>query len=161
MKKIVLLLAAIVFMQSLAYSQETERHKSKPAKSIKSKITILNAWVRPAAKGANSAMYFVIQNNEDKPDTLTVVRSKLADIVELHETYKKQDDKTGMRPVKFIAVPAKSKAELKPGGFHVMLLDMVKDFKKGDSFEAVVQFKNAGKIKVNAVVQDTPKMPGM
>jgi periplasmic copper chaperone A len=161
MKKIILLLTAIFFMQGLAFSQQSEKHKSKPARSVKSKIAIIDAWVRPASKGSNSAMYFEIQNNEKKPDTLISVKSKLADIVELHETYKKQDDKMGMRPVKFIAVPAKSKAELKPGGLHVMLLDMAKDFKKGDSFEAVVQFKNAGRIKVNAVVQDMPKMPGM
>lgn len=161
MKKFILALAAIIFIQGLVFSQQPDMHKSKPAKSIKSKIAILNAWIRPAAKGTNSAMYFQIQNNEDKPDTLFGVKSKLADIVELHESYIKDNDKMGMRPVKFITVPPKSKAELKPGGFHVMLLDLVKDFKKGDSFEAIILLKHAGKVKVNAVVQDMPQMPGM
>ena len=161
MKKFTLALTALFLIQGFVYSQQPDMHKSKPSKSIKSKITILNAWIRPAAKGANSAMYFQIQNNEDIPDTLFGAKSKLADIVELHESYIKEGDKMGMRPVKFIPVPPKSKAELKPGGFHVMLLDLVKDFKKGDSFEAFVLLKHAGKVKVNAVVQDMPQMPGM
>jgi copper(I)-binding protein len=161
MKKFILVFSVVIFMQGLTFSQQPDKHKSSPAKSIKSKITILNAWIRPASKGSNSALYFEIQNNEEKPDTLLGVKSKFADIVELHESYTMQNDKMGMRPIKFIAIPAKSKAELKPGGMHVMLLDLVKDYKKGGSFEAIIFFKHAGRIKLNAIVQDMPPMPGM
>jgi periplasmic copper chaperone A len=161
MKKYILALSAVILIQGFAFPQQPDKYRSGPAKSIKSKVTVQNAWIRPATKGSNSAMYFEIQNNEEKPDTVTGVKSKLADIVELHESYKMQNDKMGMRPIKFIAIQPKSKTELKPGGLHVMLLDLVKDFKKGDLFEAIILLKHAGKIKVNAMVQDMPSMQGM
>lgn len=125
------------------------------------KIEIKNAWVRPAAKGANSALFFTIVNNGTSADTLTAAESKLADIVAVHETFKKDNDKMGMREVKFVHVPAKSKIEFKPGGLHVMLIDAQKDFRIGDQLNAVLKFKHAGKIKVKAVVQDMPPASGI
>ncbi|MCX6175149.1 MAG: copper chaperone PCu(A)C [Ignavibacteriales bacterium] len=121
-----------------------------------SKLKIQNAWVRPAAKGANSALYFVLQNNSSKPDTLIGAESKLADIVEVHESYKRDNDRIGMRPAGKLAINPKSEFEFKPGGFHVMLLDLQKDLKLGDSFDAVLLLKYAGKIKVKAEVRDMP-----
>lgn len=125
------------------------------------KIEIKNAWVRPAAKDANSALFFTIVNNGTKADTLFAAESKLADIVAIHETFKRDNDRMGMREVNFVPVPAKSKVEFKPGSFHVMLVDVQKDFRIGDPFNAVLKFKHAGNIKVNAVVQDVPAMGGM
>lgn len=127
----------------------------------KSKIEIKDAWARPAGQGANSALYFTIENKGPNADTLIAVESKAADIVEIHETYKKDNDRMGMRPVKFVAVNSKSKTEFKPGGLHVMMLDMQKDFKMGDKLEAVLLFKKSGKIKVEAVIKDSPGMKMM
>lgn len=122
----------------------------------KNSIIIKNPWARPAAKGANSALFFVIENNGNKPDTLISAESKEADIVEVHETFKKENDMMGMREVKFVVVPAGSKIEFKPRSLHIMLLDMQKDLKIGASLEAILNFKLSGKIKIKASVQDMP-----
>lgn len=127
----------------------------------KSKLEIVNAWARPATQGANSALYFTIVNKGENPDTLIGAESKAADIVEIHETYKKDNDRMGMRPVKFVAVNTKSSAEFKPGGLHIMMLDMQRDFKMGNRLEAILQFKKAGKIKVEAEIKDSPGMKMM
>ncbi len=123
-----------------------------------SKIEINNAWVRPSAEGSNTALFFILENKGNKPDTLLSAEAGVADIVEVHETYKKDNDKMGMREVKFVAVPAKSKVELKPRGLHVMLIDLQKDLRIGDEIEAALNLKHAGKIKVKAVVKDMPAM---
>ena len=144
-----LLIVALIFtLNMIIFAQQPKTQYLK--------LKIKNAWVRPAVKGANSALYFVLQNNGSKPDTLIGAESKLADIVEVHESYKRDNDIMGMRPAGKLVINPKSELEFKPGGFHVMLLDLQKDFKIGDLFEAVLQFKYAGKIKVKAEVRDTP-----
>ena len=51
-----------------------------------SKIEIKDAWVRPAAKHANSALYFTINNNGEVPDILVSAKSKSADLTEVHDS---------------------------------------------------------------------------
>ena len=123
--------------------------------NAQSKIEIKEAWARPAAKHANSALYFTVYNHGEIPDTLISAKSKSADLTEVHETFKREGNLMGMRAVKFIAIPAKSVVELKPGGFHVMLLDLKKDFRMGDLITTTLHFKHAGTRKVNAVVKDS------
>ena len=122
--------------------------------NAQSKIEIKDAWARPAAKHANSALYFSIYNDSETPDTLIGVKSNSADITEVHETFKRENNQMGMRAVKFIAIPAKSVVELKPGGFHVMLIDMKKEYKSGNFIKAIIKLKNAGKITIKAVIKD-------
>lgn len=150
MKKVFLFFASVAFSTLNVFSQPITNHQSL--------ITVKDAWARPGAKNANSALYFVVQNNDGKADTILGAKSKFAEIVEVHESFKRDNDRMGMRQVKFVAVPANSKLEFKPGGFHVMLINLFKDIKAGTSLEATVNFKFAGKIKVKAVVRD---MPGM
>jgi copper(I)-binding protein len=125
-------------------------------KAQNSKLKIQNAWARPAVKNANSALYFVVENNGSKTDTLLGAQSKVAEEVEIHESFKKDNDRMGMRPAGKLAINPKSEFEFKPGGFHVMLLGVLKDLKIGDKIEAVLLFKYAGKIKVKANVRDMP-----
>jgi len=125
--------------------------------SAQNKIEVKDAWARPAAKGANSALYCIIQNNGNKSDTLKSAESMFAEEVQIHESYKKDNDKMGMRQVKSLVLNSKSSAELKPGGFHVMLLGVKKDFKAGDPLNVTLQFRNSGKIKIKAVVRDAPE----
>jgi len=61
-----------------------------------------------------------------------------------------------MRPVDSIAVPAGTTVSLKPGGYHIMLIDLVKPLVIGDSFELTVTFATAGEQKVQVEVKDAP-----
>lgn len=125
-------------------------------KAQNSGIQIQKVWARPAVKYANSALYFVIVNNSTKTDTLIDAESKIAEEVEVHESFKKDNDKMGMRPAGKISIKPKSEFEFKPGGFHVMLLGVTKDLKIGDKIEVLLLFKNKGKIKIKAEVCDMP-----
>ena len=116
------------------------------------KLKVENAWLRPAAKGMNSAMYFKVVNNSDKPDTLYRAASSAAELVQIHETFKK-NGLMGMREVKFIVIKPHSTLTFKPGGYHVMFIKLKKDFKVKSKEEAELYFKNAGEIKVKAVVK--------
>jgi len=123
--------------------------------NAQSEIVIKEAWARPAAKHANSALYFSIHNNGEIPDTLISANSKSADITEVHETFKRENNQMGMHALKFIAIPSKSVIKLKPGEFHIMLIDLKKDLKLGDFIKATIQFKNSGALKIKAIVKDS------
>ncbi|MEW6509222.1 MAG: copper chaperone PCu(A)C [Bacteroidota bacterium] len=117
-------------------------------------ITINNAWIRTSAMGSNTALFFEVVNSSDKPDTLLSAESKLAKAVEVHETFKRENDMMGMRKVKFVVIPPNNTIKFKPRDLHVMLINLNKDMKPNDKGEVTLVFKTAGKIKVNALVRD-------
>ncbi len=149
MKRSLLIIIALIFTFNLITL-------AQQPKSQNSGIQIQKGWARPAVKYSNSALYFVIENRGNKIDTLIGAQSKVAEETEVHESFKKDNDRMGMRPAGKIAIKPKSEFEFKPGGFHVMLLGVLKDLNIGDKIEAVLLFKYAGKIKVKAEVLDMP-----
>ena len=116
-------------------------------------IRVKDAWIRPADISMNSALYFKIINESDKADTLYKVTFEDAGMVMMHESYKK-GDMTGMRMVNEIVVMPHSTFELKPGGFHIMLMMLKKGLKADDKKEFGLYFKSGKKIKENATVKD-------
>ncbi|MGA8263742.1 MAG: copper chaperone PCu(A)C [Ignavibacteriaceae bacterium] len=118
------------------------------------KLEVKDGWVRPAGKGMNTAFYFNAINNSNKADTLLSVKSSVAKMVQMHETFSK-NGMMGMRQIKVIPIKAKSTLEFKPGGYHVMVMNLKKDLKIGSLAEFTLHFKYAGNITVKAPV----KMP--
>ena len=112
-------------------------------------LKITNQWFRPAVKGMNTALYFTIENNTYQTDTVYSVKTSIAGMVRIHETFEK-DGMKGMRPVKFVVVKPHSKVEFKPGGLHVMVMNLNKDLEKNSSAEFELYFKQIGKIKITA-----------
>ena len=116
-------------------------------------IQIEDAWIRPANAGMNSALYFNIVNESGKADTLYKATFEDAGMVMIHETYK-DGDMTGMKMVNGIVVKPHSTFELKPGGFHIMLMNLKKDLKPGNKKDFELFFKSGKKIKGTATVKD-------
>jgi copper(I)-binding protein len=65
-----------------------------------------------------------------EPLTLLGAASPAAAIVELHEM-KFEGDVMKMRAVDTLELPAGQQVELKPGGYHFMLMDLKAQFKPG------------------------------
>jgi copper(I)-binding protein len=59
-----------------------------------------------------------------------------------------------MKPVAEIALPAGKAVELKPGGYHVMLMKLAKPLTKGQTFDLELTFEKAGKQTVKVEVRD-------
>jgi Uncharacterized protein conserved in bacteria len=94
------------------------------------KIKIIDPWMRVGAQGQATGLFFKIENNSDKADTLYKVEFAPAGLVQIHEIYDAGNDMMGMREVGKIIIPAKSTVELKPGSYHVMLMKLKQDIKK-------------------------------
>jgi periplasmic copper chaperone A len=132
-------------------------------------IEIKNVWARPAAmmdmasdssgnmnsgemSGSNGAAYLTIVNNGNSADRLDKVESTIAGSTELHQSVMK-DNVMSMVPVDGIDVPAKGRVDLKPGGYHIMLVGIKQDLKLGDKIHLTLVFEKAGKIEVDADVK--------
>ena len=125
------------------------------------KIKIIDPWMRVGAQGQTTGLFFKIENNSDKADTLYKVEFELAGKVEMHETYDAGDDMMGMREVERIVIPAKSTFELKPGSYHIMLMKLKQDIKKGYVGDVALYFKQAGKIMIKAEAKEMMKKQTM
>ncbi len=121
--------------------------------SVFSQVTIENAWSRATPPGAKvGAGYFTIRNQSAAPDRLLGAASPAAARVETH-VVEKQGDILRMREVKGYAVPANGSFELKPGGPHLMLVDIKAPLREGDKVPLTLKFEKAGEVAVQLRVE--------
>jgi copper(I)-binding protein len=117
-------------------------------------ISVSGAWVRnPAIADQPGAAYLVIQNNGAAEDKLLSAESDVAKTIELHQSVE-SSGMMQMSPVPNIPIPANGKVELKPGGFHMMLINLTRPLKTGDQVQFTLNFEKAGKIPVTAEVKE-------
>jgi periplasmic copper chaperone A len=85
-------------------------------------ITVSNGWVRATVagqKGSGAFMKITVKEGT----RLTSVSSPVAGVAEVHEM-KMEGDVMKMRAVPMLDIPAGGTVELKPGGYHLMLMDL-------------------------------------
>ncbi len=109
-------------------------------------ITIEQPWVRATAPGAKVAGgYLLIRNAGAGADRLLSVSSPAAARVELH-VHLNDNGVMKMREVRGYDVPAKGAFELKPGGAHLMFMDLRRPFKEGERVPVKLKFEKAGEV---------------
>jgi copper(I)-binding protein len=124
-------------------------------------LDIGHPWSRPAAQGGNGAGFLSVTSRSKVGDRLVSVASPISARVEIHESMV-MDGKAMMHPRPGgLPVPAGGKAEMKPGGWHLMFIGLKKPLAIGDRFPATLTFQKAGKVQVEFVVQAAPAaLPG-
>ena len=119
------------------------------------RINAATIWARPADANGTSAVYMTIENPTDLDATLVSATTEVAGIVELHETAMGDNDVMMMRPVAGgITIPSAETRELRPGGFHVMLLDLPDDLIAGETIALTITFDDGSEIAVGAPIED-------
>jgi copper(I)-binding protein len=116
-------------------------------------LDIKNPWARPAAEGANGAVYFVIENGTSQDDVLVSGRTDIASVVELHES-QMDGDHMSMHHQDEVVLPAGEAVEFSPGGLHIMLVGLTRQLKAGETFDITLVFKQAGEKTVTVSVKD-------
>jgi hypothetical protein len=119
-------------------------------------VEIESPWMRPAPEGGTSALYMTLVNGTSATDTLSRVHMALADTAEIHETYQRDDDVMGMRPIGPVPLAPKSRVSLEPGGRHVMLLNLRAPLMADSTASVTVTFANAGSRRVQVPIQMQP-----
>ncbi len=120
------------------------------------KIEIKDPWARPSPKMATSgAAYMIIENKGNEDDALIGVEGDVSDAIEIHEMVVDENNVMHMKPVEGqrLVIPAKGKVELKPGGYHIMLIGLKHQLQEGEVVDLTLKFEKSGEMKVQAPVK--------
>jgi periplasmic copper chaperone A len=107
--------------------------------------TVKDAWVRSTVP-QQMATGLYAQITSAKGGKLVAVSSPVAGVVEVHEMTM-DGNVMKMRAVPALALPAGKTVELKPGGYHVMLMDLKQTLKPGDSVPVTLVIESADKTR--------------
>jgi periplasmic copper chaperone A len=94
-------------------------------------VQVDEPWVRATVPQQQATGAFM-QLTATVDSRLVEVHSPAADIVEIHEM-RMDGDIMRMRAVEALPLPAGQAVELKPGGYHIMLIDLKEQAREGDT----------------------------
>ena len=117
-------------------------------------LTVNETRARPAFKGENGAVYFVIENNTDSPEALIGASTDIASATEVHMSMQNEQGVMTMSMQDSVQILPGEKVTFKPGGLHVMLVDLKQDLKVGDIFTLTLQFEKTSEITVQVEVRE-------
>lgn len=123
-------------------------------------LAIQDPWVRgtvPAQKATGAFMRITGKTST----IITGASSPVAGVVELHEMAM-HDNTMVMRPITRLEVPAGGTVELKPGSYHIMLMDLKQPLATGQKVPITLQVDSGGKresIEVQAEVRSLTGQP--
>ena len=122
---------------------------------VMAQVTVKDPWVRatvPAQKATGAFM----QITSAQDARLVEARSPVAGVVEVHEMVMEKEVMK-MRAMKGLDLPAGKTVDLKPGGYHVMLMDLKEQMKEGTTVPVtlVVESKDRKRstVEVKAAVK--------
>jgi len=119
---------------------------------------VSHVWIREAPPGTDvMAGYFVLENLTSQPLSLTAVSSPQFDSVMMHESVV-QGTEESMRAVAKIDLPAHGSVELKPGGYHLMLMQPKRNLYSGDTVTLMLVFSDGSELAILAPVRRDPPL---
>ncbi len=114
-------------------------------------ITVSNPFARATAGKAKAGGGYFMISNKGEADRLIAAHADVSAATELH-THIHEGNVMKMRQVEAIDVPAHGEVALKPGGFHVMFMQLKGPLKKGESFPLELSFEKAGKVTIDVPI---------
>ena len=116
-------------------------------------LQIENAYTRATVPGQMAAGGFMKVENKGVVDLLVSASSPAAGEVQLHEMAM-EGNVMKMRQVKDIPVPAGGAVELKPGGMHLMFMNIKAPLVAGETIPVKLKFAKAGEVEVKFPVNE-------
>ena len=121
-----------------------------PAAGRAAALTVTDPWVKTADKGMSAAFGSLV-NPTGADVTVVSVTTPVSPKAELHEVAG-TGGMTKMRPVKGgFVVPAGGRLELRPGGFHIMLMDVKTPIRPGDRVAFTLTLKDGATVPFSAL----------
>ena len=118
-------------------------------------VSVKEPWVR-ATVAQQKATGAFMQITSAQDARLVEAKSPVAGVVEVHEMVMEKDVMK-MRAVPGLDLPAGKSIELKPGGYHVMLMDLKQQMKVGDSVPMTLVVEGKDKKRSNVEITATVK----
>ena len=116
-------------------------------------VSVEKPWSRATPPGAKVGAGFMRLRNAGAADRVVGAASLVAGRVEMHITVR-DGDVMRMREVTSFEVPAGGSFELKPGGAHLMLVDLIRPLKKGEKVPLTLRLEKGGELKIELTVEE-------
>jgi copper(I)-binding protein len=117
-------------------------------------ISVEDAWARPVpAAGGNGAVFMRLVNAGDEADQLVGGESPVAGTVEVHKTTM-EEGVMKMEHIPGLEIPPKGEVLLKPGDYHVMLIDVGGSLVPGDTLPITLRFEKSGEMEMDVEVRE-------
>jgi len=126
----------------------------------RSGIVVEQAWARASIlQSRPGAAYLTIRNEGSATDRLVAVISPLAGSVAIHAS-EISGGTMKMHAMKHLEIPRGQQVTLKPGGMHLMLMNLRQPLREGERLPIVLEFEHAGRLEVSAPIL-SPSAKGM
>ena len=122
-------------------------------------VEVSDAWVRATGQGQKATGVFM-NLTAKKATRLVGVKADLTGSAEVHEM-KMEKDVMKMQAVKSLDLPAGQTVALKPGSYHVMLMDLSKPLDEGSPVVLTLLFEDAAGVKTQQEVNVVAKKMAM
>lgn len=115
-------------------------------------VGVKDAWARASAGAATTGAAYVTLTGGKQADRLVSVSTPLTPMAQVHES-SMDGGMMRMREVPGVAIPAGQTVTFKPGGYHVMLMDLKAPLKAGQTFPLTLKFEHAAPVTVDVAVR--------
>lgn len=109
------------------------------------------AWARASVQGQKASGAFM-RLTAKTATQLVGASSPVAGVTEVHEM-KMENDVMRMRAVTALDLPAGKAVELKPGGFHIMLMDLKAPLQKDTSVPLTLTFRDSKGVQTQTEIK--------
>ena len=121
-------------------------------------IDIGHPYARPTREGQMVGAGYLKLANKGPVDRLVSATSPAAGTVEIH-SMSMEGDVMKMRQVDAVEIATGQTVELKPGGYHLMLMGLKTPLKVGDQIPLTLKFEKAGEVVVTIKVEEPKPQP--
>ena len=123
--------------------------------NLNAEISVENEWARVTPSGTGS-VYMEIKNNGNSDDKLLSASSDKAGMVMIHRSIREGDISKMIHIHDGITIPGNSSVSLKPGDYHLMLMNLDKNLSLGDKISIILNFEKNDSIEINPVAKLRP-----
>jgi len=123
------------------------------ASPVCAQVSVEQPWSRATPPGAQIGVGFMRLKNPGSAAARVIgASSPVAGRVEMHVTTR-DGDVMKMRQVESFDVPAGGAFELKPGGAHLMLMDLQRPLQQGERVPLTLKLESGGVLEVELPVE--------
>lgn len=116
-------------------------------------LTLSHAFTRAMPPNAPVAGGFLtVANGGAQDDRLVAARSDLAAEVQIHEMTMNGSVMKMRELPEGLPIPAGQTVELKPGGYHLMFIGVIRPFAEGQTIPLTLSFEQAGEVALQVPV---------
>ena len=157
MRKLMVALAAAGALALGGCSSDSASTTESSAPATDAAVTVTDAWI-PQPASDTSAMFGMVSNSGSEAVSITGGSAPDVGMVQVHE-FVKEGNKEVMQEVPGgLEIPAGGSVELKPGSYHIMMMEVSADWQVGDEVPVTLNLSNGETVEVTAPVKSREGM---